>query len=304
MGYQESLLFCKDKRSFEKLCRELNAAKPELEELVDVYAIGKLKTRVNVIDPLFHQYYGSYRKGTYFVWWGGERHPYQSGSFRVDQEPVFYPDTECWKCEFCEGLDPDSLLAGIDTSKEGIVQENDKVFIIEIHPGEIIRKEYIQAIEAGTTSPRAAEEAGKHMLNETAKDRTITFDDILMFMDQCCEERVRKAVANSKYTEDDMIKTLKNALCIGSDILRSSHTAEDDIELRFRVCFTPEEAEGISVFWSRWVTIRVENKSLVGVYCSEGSVAFEMYGDSFEIDMLCALYEVHPEAFDPMWYCA
>lgn len=50
MGYQESMLFCDNKKELKKLCRVLNSAKPEFEDYVDIYAIGKLKKPIGIRD--------------------------------------------------------------------------------------------------------------------------------------------------------------------------------------------------------------------------------------------------------------
>lgn len=140
-------------------------------------------------------------------------------------------------------------------------------------------------------------------LNAIAKTRAITFDDVVKVMDEACEDRVRSVVGNSKYTKEDIIERLKAADCIGVKEIRVSYGAKDCIDLTFEACFRPGEAEGISVFWSRQVTVRIENHSIVALYYSRGGIVFKYSEEVFEIDVLRAMHAVHPESFDTQWYC-
>ena len=50
--YRESILVCKNKENFIKLCQAINSAKSKLDEFVNVYAIGKLKIKLSIKNDL------------------------------------------------------------------------------------------------------------------------------------------------------------------------------------------------------------------------------------------------------------
>ena len=149
MGYQESILVCTNKKNFDKLCRTLNSAKPQLDDYVTVFAIAKLKANLNIVNTFYPEANCTIPNGSYFVWWGGERHPFQSG-FRMDKDEkkVFNPQTPIWHCIFCEYIaNMDELLDGIDLNDtKGVCQENDTVCLFELPDDDSIKDEYIKAI--------------------------------------------------------------------------------------------------------------------------------------------------------------
>lgn len=149
MGYQESLLICESRDIFNQLCRSLNTAKPYLEDNVSVFAIGQLKKRIGLADFFTGKCNQYLPKGTYFIWWGGERHPYQSGWYQeLYKIDAGWPRVNQWSCVFCDYIaNMDAFLRNIDTSKSGILQENDRIRIFEIPENGIIRQEYTQKIE-------------------------------------------------------------------------------------------------------------------------------------------------------------
>lgn len=148
MGYQESLVFCDSKQNFIKLCKKLNSSKGILEEYVNVYAIGKLKEPVGVRNWLTEECDYYYPEGTYFVWWGGDRHPYQSGARTPEEKRVFTSTTSSWQCVFYENLDNlDTLASGLDARKKGVCQENNRIRLFEIPYGNSIQEDYVEAIE-------------------------------------------------------------------------------------------------------------------------------------------------------------
>ena len=141
-------------------------------------------------------------------------------------------------------------------------------------------------------------------LNAIAKTRAITFDDIVKVMNEACEERVRRAIESSNYSKADVLEKLSAAECIGIEEIRLPHGTKNCVDLTFEACFLPGEAQGIDVFWSRQVTVRIENHSIVALYYSGGGIVFKYSEEVFEIDVLRAMHAVHPESFDTKWYCA
>lgn len=149
MGYQESILVCNSKKNFSKLCKALNTAKSELDDYVSVCAIGKLKSSLRIEDDFFPEENFDIPAGSYFVWWAGERHPFQSGcNMDRDEMKVFMPVTPNWYCVFCEYIaNMDELLDGIDlNSKKGVCQENNTVRLFELPNDNSIKDEYIKGI--------------------------------------------------------------------------------------------------------------------------------------------------------------
>lgn len=157
MGYQESFLFCEDRDTMNKLCKALNTVKPELDDYVTVFAVGKMKKRVGLLDCFTRRCHYYLNKDLYFVWWGGERHPYQSGCYEELLElGAEWPYTGRWYCIFCEYIaNMKAILRGIDTSTGGVLQENDRIRIFGIPRNEDIREEYIQIID----TPAAPEDS-------------------------------------------------------------------------------------------------------------------------------------------------
>lgn len=152
MGHQESLLVCRNRETFTQFCKALNTAMPEFEDIVSVYAIGKLKKRVGLVDFFTGKCFEFLPKGAYFVWWGGERW-YQTECYRelpaIDAD---WPEPYLWECVFCDYIaNMNTFLADIDTSKTGELQENERICIFEIPDDENIREEYIQIIDTPTT---------------------------------------------------------------------------------------------------------------------------------------------------------
>ena len=149
MGYQESLIVCKDKANFDKLCAKLNSSKTQLEDYISVCAVGKVKTKLNVTD-YFGYHNCTISAGSYFVWVAGDRHPFQSGlKITAKEKKVFNPFTSSWKAIFCDEIDEmREALTGIDLdNSKGIRQENDYICICEISDGDLIEDKYLQAIE-------------------------------------------------------------------------------------------------------------------------------------------------------------
>ena len=148
MGYQESLLFCENKRELKKLCRVLNSARPEFEDHMDVYSIGKLKEKLG-IDNIFTgecEFY--FPKGTYFVLWGGERYPYQGdNALEEHMSNTFGADYASWECVFIEYVDGMyKFTENINQKETGVLQENEYISVIEIAERHVIEKEYIMKL--------------------------------------------------------------------------------------------------------------------------------------------------------------
>lgn len=148
MGYQESLLFCENKQDFKKLCRVLNSARPEYEGYIDVYAIGKLKKLVKIVEPFTNECVFLFSEDTYFAWLGGERYPYQGDNALTEyMNKKFGQDYTSWIPVFCEYIeDIRGFLKDIDQNKTGVRQENTLVSIYELSSGEKIKPDYIMKL--------------------------------------------------------------------------------------------------------------------------------------------------------------
>ncbi len=148
MGYQESMLFCKNKQELKKLCRVLNSAKPKFEDYVDVYAIGKLKKPVGICDLLTGECEFYFPEGTCFVWWGGERHPYQSDRcIEEHMNNVFRRGYTYWHCVFCEYIDDmQKFVNDIDQKNKGNLQENEFISLVELPSEHFIKESYISKL--------------------------------------------------------------------------------------------------------------------------------------------------------------
>lgn len=148
MGYQESMLFCDNKQELKKLCRVLNSAKPEFEDYVGVYAIGKLKKPIGIRDIFKGECEFYFPKGTYFVWWGGERYPYQGDNALTEyMHKKFGPNYTSWIPVFCEYIeDIRDFIKDIDQKNTGVRQENELVSIYELSSGQKIKQDYIMKL--------------------------------------------------------------------------------------------------------------------------------------------------------------
>lgn len=154
MGHQESLLVCRNRETFTQFCKALNTAMPEFEDVVSVYAIGKLKKRVGLVDFFTGKCCEFLPKGAYFVWWGGERWYQRECHLELPAIDADWPDLYQWECVFCDYIaNMNTFLADIDTSKTGELQENERICIFEIPDDENIREEYIQIIDTPATPP-------------------------------------------------------------------------------------------------------------------------------------------------------
>ena len=151
MGYQESMLVCNTKENFEKLCKKLNASRNKLDDFVTVFAIGKTKTDIPLSAPWWGcADFGCIPAESYFVWWGGERHPFQSGQGLLAKEKrIFNPDSPYWRCVFCEYIkEMHEVVCDMDfDNSDGIIQENKMVRLCEVPSDDLIKDEYIQLLE-------------------------------------------------------------------------------------------------------------------------------------------------------------
>ena len=131
-----------------------------------------------------------------------------------------------------------------------------------------------------------------------AKNRDITFKDILMVMDKACEEKVRRAIVNSAFTVDDLVEKLsrERCYCVGCRFRNKK-------SLICRVNFEMGEVEGVSVAFEREVSICGSNQGFDISSISGGSVRFGTAGKEIEIDDLEKLYWEIPEAFAVKCFC-
>ncbi len=144
MGYQESIMFCKNKSDLKNLCRVLNYAKSDMEDYVEVYAVGKIKNDEKAYCCFCDDYH-CIPKNSYFVWWGGERHPYQSGNALTEYMLLGFGEnyTE-WYLSYCENIyNINHFLKNIDIENKGELQENKHLYIIELDSSQPIRKDVI-----------------------------------------------------------------------------------------------------------------------------------------------------------------
>ena len=87
-------------------------------------------------------------KGTCFVWWGGERHPFQSDDcLEEHMNNEFAPDYTSWYCVFCEYIDDiHKFLKDIDQKDIGNLQENEFISIVEVPSEHFIKESYISKL--------------------------------------------------------------------------------------------------------------------------------------------------------------
>lgn len=138
MGHQESLLFCDSKKDMIRLCKLLNKAAADPSERgleyaeLDIYEVARLKRDINTWFP-GRDSGPIYPKGSYFIWWGGERAPQTEDEFLLTRSTGLYP---YWETIFAEYIIPDAreLLTGIKETRSEGLQEND--WIRTFHPGE------------------------------------------------------------------------------------------------------------------------------------------------------------------------
>ena len=136
MGYQESFLFCKTKKDVMNLCRVLNKAQEELDSYgVYAFAVGKYKKPLHITNPFCDAVSREFSQKGYFVWWGGERHPIQSGDWLYAYISEHFGDgyVPFFQCIFAEYIEEiEEILKGIDQNKHGVIQSNDYVDILNL----------------------------------------------------------------------------------------------------------------------------------------------------------------------------
>ncbi len=147
--YRESILVCKNKENFIKLCQAINSAKSKLDEFVNVYAIGKLKIKLSIKNDLPNTDL-ILPAGTYFIKCGGEQHLYQSSCNMIEEEQnIFKPQTQWWRCVFFDDIvDVHAMFDGIDADQKGVVQENPITWILELPNDKVIKREYIDLLDS------------------------------------------------------------------------------------------------------------------------------------------------------------
>lgn len=140
MGYQESFLFCKTKKDVTNLCRVLNKAQDELDAYgVYPFFVGKYNKPIH-INNFFNDDIHEHSKKGYFVWWGGERHPIQSGDWLYDfMCENFGYDYAAFHCIFVEYVEEvDAMLSDIDQRKTDVIQKNDFSDMVVLKESELI----------------------------------------------------------------------------------------------------------------------------------------------------------------------
>ena len=115
---------------------------------MNVYAIGKLKESFGFKHPFVKDCHCIFPKGTCFIWWGGERHPYQSGDcIKEHMNNMFSPDYTSWSCFFCEYIgDMHRFTKDIDPKDKGNLQENEFISIVEVPSEHFIKESYISKL--------------------------------------------------------------------------------------------------------------------------------------------------------------
>lgn len=138
MGYQESFIFCKNKSDLIKLCKVLNDNFEEMSDFVITNMVCRYK---KPIHSAFCEYESFSKKG-YFVYWMGERHPIQSGSWLEDK----LNESSCNFSEFpfsvyCENIaEVDDMFENWEKWREDDENsyQNDLVDILLLNPDEKI----------------------------------------------------------------------------------------------------------------------------------------------------------------------
>lgn len=148
MGYQESFLFCKTKKDVTNLCRVLNKAQDELDDY-GVYAFAVMKYKKPIyISNFYDDSVREHSKKGYCVWWGGERHPIQSGmwlqDYMIENFNVEYATFHCIFCDYID--DMDELLSDVDQSKIGVIQKTDFVDILCLSGNEKISIDLVKKL--------------------------------------------------------------------------------------------------------------------------------------------------------------
>lgn len=141
MGYQESFLFCKTKKDVINLCRVLNKAQEELDSYgVYAFAVGKYKKPLHITNPFCDAVSREFSQKGYFVWWGGERHPIQSGDWLYTYISEQFCDGYApFSCVFSEYIDEvRDLLKGVDQHNCSAIQSNSFVDILCLKENEHI----------------------------------------------------------------------------------------------------------------------------------------------------------------------
>lgn len=131
-------MFCNSKRDMIRLCKLLNKAAADPSERglefaeLDIYEVARLKRDVKALFP-GRDNGPVFPKGSYFIWWGGERAPQTQDEFLLTRFSGLSP---YWKTVFAEYITPDAreLLVGIKESRPEGFQEND--WIRTFHPDE------------------------------------------------------------------------------------------------------------------------------------------------------------------------
>lgn len=138
MGHQESLVFCTSESDFTRLCKVLNRAAVDASEQgldyaeLEVYEVARLKRDLPVcLPPTFHTAQ-VFPKGTYFIWWGGERYPQTDDHLLRKLCRGEYP---YWRTVFAEYAEhADQMLEDLKQKGDEPILEN--TWMRAFHPGE------------------------------------------------------------------------------------------------------------------------------------------------------------------------
>lgn len=142
MGFQASMMFCENKRDVRRLCNLLNkAAADEKNGLeawgMDIFSVSRLKKDLVCAEPYWNLWEYIIPKGSYFVWWGGERGAQRDDNFLKNRAHRGDEWTPYWDTVYNDYIPWEEMLTGVveDYSKgaPGKVHENDwmRVFFPE-----------------------------------------------------------------------------------------------------------------------------------------------------------------------------
>ena len=145
-------------------------------------------------------------------------------------------------------------------------------------------------------------------LQAIAETREITFDDILMVMDKACDEKLRRAIANSDLSAEDVVKKLtaegcRNIYCCVQTRTRPPYE-KCETSISCSVSFAKGEVDGISVVFERHAFITGDEKGFSVFSIGDGSIRFNPdFGNAIEICKLENWYDFFPETFAAKSYC-
>lgn len=145
-------------------------------------------------------------------------------------------------------------------------------------------------------------------LQAIAETRGITFADVLMVMDKACDEKLRRAIANSDLSVEDVVDKLIAEGCRNIYCCVQTRTCPPyekfKTSISCSISFEKGEIEGIAVAFERQAFITGDKKGFAGFSISGGSIRFNPdFGNAIDICKLEKWYDSFPETFAAKSYC-